>query len=121
MPASLTSPTVGFLLNLVAAIGADAFGVLGIGAKTRDHKGHLTPNGWIALIGLLVAALFAIGKSVYDFRTGEVTAVAKKKRNDLLLLSVRRNLYPMCGLKAIVNVSLDGDDSIIWCFLRPIA
>ena len=112
MLVSLTSPSVGFLLNLFAAIGAAAFGVLGIGAKTRDHNGHLTRNGWIALIGLLVAALFAIGKSIYDFKTGEDTALAEKKRNERLMLSVQRNLYPMRGLKATVNVSLDGDDSI---------
>ena len=37
--AFLTSSIFGFILNFLAGLAAAAFGILGIGAKIRDHAG----------------------------------------------------------------------------------
>lgn len=55
--AFLTSATVGFVLKLLAGLSGAAFGVLGLGAKTRDDEGKLTRQGWVALYGIIASLL----------------------------------------------------------------
>ena len=54
-----TSEMFGFLLKLFSGLAAAAFGMLGIGTKTREDDGRLTRNGKIALAGIIVAGLLA--------------------------------------------------------------
>lgn len=62
----LTSPTLGFVLKVFGGVTAAAFGVLGVGAETRDVLGRLNRKGWIALTGILVGGILAMGTSVYE-------------------------------------------------------
>ena len=105
-----TSETFGFLLKLFAGLATAAFGILGIGTETRDRQGKLTRNGWIALIGIVVAGLFAIGTSVYEFSNGQVKAEQDRLKSEQLLRSVRRGIYPFRGMT--VSYSLDFDQGI---------
>lgn len=108
----LTSPLVGFLLKLLGGLAAAAFGVLGVGVKTRNDNGELNRNGWVALVGILVGGVLAVGSSVYDFIGGQKKEADDRLRQERLMLSVQRNLYPMRGLKAEGEISLSGDSII---------
>jgi hypothetical protein len=105
----LTSETAGFLLKLFAGIAAAAFGMLGIGTKTREDDGKLTPSGRIALIGIVVAGLLAIGTSVYDFATGQKKAKEGREKSERLLLSVQRGIYPLKGISGEVRIEFTND------------
>ena len=87
-----TSDTFGFLLKLFSGLAAAAFGILGIGTKTREDNGRLTRNGKIALTGIIVAGFLAIGTSVYEFTTGQKQAEEAAKKSEKLMLSVQRGL-----------------------------
>lgn len=104
-----TSETAGFLLKLFAGIAAAAFGMLGIGTKTREDDGRLTTNGRIALIGIVVAGVLAIGTSVYDFATGQKKAQEDRKKSERLLLSVQRGIYPLKGISGEVRMRFTKD------------
>jgi hypothetical protein len=92
------SPLFGFLLKLVSGLAAAGFGLFGIGTKTRDDKGKLTRDGWIALIGVLVAGIIASVTSVYEFNAGQEKDRQESLRNHRLMLSVQRILYPIKGI-----------------------
>jgi hypothetical protein len=101
----LTSETFGFLLKVFAGLTAAGFGIFGIGTKTRKDDGRLSRNGWITLVGIVVAGSLAIGTSIYEFSSGQ-----KKQRDEQqkeresrlkgerLLLSVQRGIYPLKGI-----------------------
>jgi hypothetical protein len=93
------SSTFGFVLKLLAGVAAAAFGILGIGAKTRDDAGHLRREGKIALIGILVATLIGGVSTVYDFVTAQKTAEVERRKSERLMLSVQRGIYPLRGMK----------------------
>jgi hypothetical protein len=97
--AFFTLSTFGFVLKLLAGIAAAAFGILGIGAKTRDDAGHLRREGKIALVGILVATLIGGVSTVYDFVTAQKTAEVERRRSERLMLSVQRGIYPLHGMK----------------------
>jgi hypothetical protein len=105
----LTSETAGFLLKLFAGIAAAAFGILGVGTKTRQDDGKLTPSGRTALIGIVVAGILAIGTSVYDFATGQKKAKEDREKSERLLLSVQRGIYPLKGISGEVRVKFTKD------------
>jgi hypothetical protein len=104
-----TSPTFGFLLKLFAGLATAGFGLLGVGAKTREDNGHLNRSGWIALIGITVAGALAISTSVYEFATGQTKERADRRRSERLMLSVQRGVYPMRGVKVSFEMMLAGD------------
>lgn len=97
-------------MKLFAGLATAAFGILGIGTETRDRQGKLTRNGWIALVGIVVAGLFAIGTSVYEFSSGQVKAAQDRLKSEQLLRSMRRGIYPLRGMT--VSYSLDFDQGI---------
>jgi hypothetical protein len=103
----LTSPTFGFLLKLLAGLGAAVFGILGVGAETRDDNGRLTRTGWVALIGIVIAGVLAVSTSVYEFVTGQEKERAELLRNESILASVQRNLYPLHGVMASFQMQTD--------------
>jgi hypothetical protein len=114
------SSTLGFFLKLAMAIVGAAFGLLGVGAKTRDESGRLTPRGRIALLGLISTAGLAVAAQVYDFYVVERKAEADKirvqeelTRAGRLMLSVQRGIYPMRGLTADVELTLPNDNSVL--------
>jgi len=104
-----TSEMFGFLLKLFSGLAAAAFGMLGIGTKTREDDGRLTRNGKIALAGIIVAGLLGVGTSVYDFAAGQKKARDAAKESQLLMLSVQRGLYPLREMKLTVRVSMSED------------
>src|SRR3984893_9718605 len=99
----------GFLLKLFSGLAAAAFGMLGIGTKTREADGRFTRSGKIALVGIIVAGLLGVGTSVYDFATGQKKAREAAKKSQLLMLSVQRGLYPLREMKLAVRVSMSED------------
>lgn len=105
---ALTSETAGFLLKLFSGIAAAAFGMLGIGTKTREDNGAFTPNGRIALIGIVIAGLFAIGTSVYDFANGQQKARDDRLKNQRLMVSIQRGLYPLKDITADLTIDVAG-------------
>jgi hypothetical protein len=104
-----TSETFGFLLKLFSGFAAAAFGMLGIGTKTRNDDGSLTGNGWIALVGIIVAGVLAIGTSIYEFTTTATKAKVAQAQSEQLLLAVRRGIYPLKGIMADVTYRLGRD------------
>jgi hypothetical protein len=48
------------VVKAVGSISATAFGIYGIGAKTRKPDRSLTRAGWIALIGLTVSLIVTL-------------------------------------------------------------
>jgi hypothetical protein len=52
-------PLSDFFLKLFSGLAATAFGILGIGTKTRHDSGKLTKEGKVALADILIAG--AIG------------------------------------------------------------
>ena len=92
---SLTSPTTGFLLKLFGGLTAAAFGILGVGAKTREDDGRLNCKGLIALIGILVGGILALGTSVYEFAVSQQKERDDRRRSERLMLSIQRGVYPM--------------------------
>jgi len=88
------SPRFGFATKSLAAIAGAGFGILGVGAKTRDDAGKLTNKGWLALTGIVVAGVFALAASVNDYTSGKVKNEQERKRAERLLSSVQRGLYP---------------------------
>jgi hypothetical protein len=106
---SLTSPTVGFLLKVFAGLTTAAFGVLGVGAKTREDDGRLNRKGWIALIGILFGGVLAVGTSVYDFASGQEKEQADLRRSERLMLSVQSGVYPMRHMTVSFEMSLAND------------
>src|SRR5258708_2946331 len=95
----LGAPTMGFLLKLFAGLAALGFGILGVGAETRDAGGKLTRKGWIALIGIIVAGILALGTSISEFVAGQEKEQAERRHNERLMLSVQRNLYPLRSVR----------------------
>jgi hypothetical protein len=104
----LTTPLFGFLLKLFAGIATAAFGLLGIGATTRDAGGRLTPSGKTALVGILVAAFLALGSVVYDYSVAQKAAAAELQKSRHLLLSVQRGVYPLRDVSGEVTISFAG-------------
>ena len=106
---SLTSPAVGFLLKLFAGLTTAAFGILGVGVKTREDDGRLNQKGWIALIGILVGGILAVGTSVYEFASGQEKERADRRRSERLLLSVQSGVYPLRQIMASFELTLADD------------
>ena len=104
-----TSEIFGFLLKIFSGLAAAAFGILGIGTKTREDDGRLTRNGKIALTGIIVAAVLGVGTSIYDFATGQKKGREAAKKSQLLMLSVQRGLYPLREMKVKVRISISED------------
>ncbi len=94
----LTSSAFGFVLKLVAGIATAGFGILGIGAKTRDDAGRLTSEGKVALIGILISAIIGGASGVYDFVSGQRAAEVERQKSQRLMLSVQRGIYPLRGI-----------------------
>jgi len=105
----LTSPTVGFLLKLGSGVAAAGFGIFGIGATTRSADGLLTIKGKIALAGIVVAGMLAIGTTIFDFVAGQSAEQAARLRAERLLVSVQRGIYPMRQLRLSMDVSIGGE------------
>lgn len=118
--AFLTSPTVGFLLKLCSGIAAAGFGILGIGATTRSETGALTTKGKIALTGIVLAGVLAIGTSVFDFVSAESVERATRQRAERLLVSVQRGVYPMRGVRASLNVAITGKFEALTSYLTAL-
>jgi hypothetical protein len=104
-----TSDTFGFLLKLLTAVAAAAFGMLGIGTKVRNEDESLNGYGWTALVGIIVAGILAIGTSVYEFTTTAAKDKAAQAQTQQLLLAVRRGIYPLKGMNASFSLSFDQD------------
>jgi len=103
----LTSPSFGFVLKFVAAIAAAGFGIFGVGAKTREDNGQLNAKGRIAIYGIILAAILAVGTGIYDFNTGEEKARKEQQQTHQLLLSVRRGIYPLHGVQMSFRISIE--------------
>jgi len=117
---ALLSSTFGFVLKLVSGISAAAFGMLGIGTKTRDDDGALTRQGKIALSGVLVSLFIGATSSVYDFVTFQESARAEQQKSQRLLLSVQRALYPLRQMTAVFRVSFHKDFKELANFKREL-
>jgi hypothetical protein len=115
---ALRSSTFGFVLKLVSGISAAAFGILGIGTKTRDDDGALTRQGKIALIGILVSLFIGAASSVYDFAASQESARVEQQKSQRLLLSVQRALYPLRQTTAVFRVSFHKDFKELSIFKR---
>lgn len=100
-PALVGNSAFGLWTKIIAAIGAAAFGILGVGKDTR-LAGKLTRTGWIALIGIVVSGELALTSTFSDAISGE-------KKDRLLLVSVQRGVYPFRGLTLWMEVPLDKD------------
>jgi len=100
------SSTFGFLLKLFTGLAAALFGILGVGANVRDQNGRLNRKGWTALIGIVIAGLLAVATSVYDFIAGQRQDETARAKNEQLLLSVRRGIYPLRKMRVDINISL---------------
>jgi hypothetical protein len=106
---AFASPTVGFLLKLIAGVATAGFGILGIGAKTRDDSGRLTKEGTIALTGIVLSAFIGAASSVYDFTSAQRSAADERKKSERLLLSVQRGIYPLRGITGDVAIRFKND------------
>jgi type II secretory pathway pseudopilin PulG len=113
------SAAFGLLLKVCTGIAAAAFAILGVGAETRDKDGRLNTKGWIALVGILVAALLAIATASYEYRAEKQKAQiaglaeeAAKKESERLALDVKRNLYPLKGRTLAFNLTFDKTSKI---------
>jgi hypothetical protein len=98
----MTSTITGFLLKLLAALAAAAFGLMGIGTKTRENNGDLNRNGKIALIGIIVAGSLAVGNGYYEFITNQ-----QKEREDRL--RSERLMYPLKEITGEVRIGFAQD------------
>src|SRR5438093_2912777 len=105
----LKSDTFGFYFKVVSGLAATVFGMLGIGTKTREDNGKLTRNGKIALTGIIVSGICALGSSVYEFTTSQERGREEREKSQRLMLSVQRGIYPLRDLKMSVEISLDRD------------
>jgi hypothetical protein len=105
----LTSDAFGFVLKIFSGLAASGFGMLGIGTKTRNDDGSLTRNGWIALVGIVVAGILALGTSLYEFTTSQEKTKAAQAQSQQLILSVRRGIYPLKGITASFDIYFDQD------------
>jgi hypothetical protein len=105
----LTSATFGFLLKFFTTIAAAGFGILGIGAKTRDDNGRLTKNGKIALWGIIVSAMLAGAAAVYEFTKGQREAAVERRKGQRLLLAVERGVYPFRGVTTDLTIDITKD------------
>jgi len=103
----LTSPTFGFLLKLFAGLATAGFGMMGIGVETREANGQLNRKGHIALIGIIVSGILAVGTSIYEFGAGLKKEQEELKRSQRLLSSVERGLYPLRGMKVSFRLRID--------------
>jgi hypothetical protein len=110
---ALNSPLVGFLLKLFAGLAAAGFGILGIGTTTRTSTGSLNKNGKIALFGICVAGLLAIGTSVNDFASQQAAEREEIARNQRLLENVEYTEYPLRGLRSSFEVMLPNNRSTV--------
>jgi hypothetical protein len=109
----LTSDAFGFVLKLVSGISTAIFALYGIGVKTReDNDGPLTKAGKIALTGVLVSAAIGGASASYDFYSGQSKQEAERQTNERLMLSVRRGIYPLKGMRADVTYRLGGNAHI---------
>src|SRR5450631_104809 len=100
----------GFLLKLLSGLASAAFGMMGVGAETRDKTSNkLTRKGWIALTGVIVSGLIGIVTAVYEHHAEDAKAQREKLRNEQLILSVRRGIYPLRGITAAFDLDFDQD------------
>jgi hypothetical protein len=99
------SPSFGLATKVLAAIAAGGFGLLGVGKDTRI-AGKLTPTGWIALVGIVVAAEFALAATLSDYSASKTKDEQELKRSDKLLSSVERGTYPFRGIRANITIPL---------------
>lgn len=109
----LTSASFGFLLKLLSGLATAAFGILGIGTKTREENGKLTRNGRIALVGILIAAFLAVGTNVYEFavnRKKEIQqdniALQGRADTEQIKLDLSRLRYPFKGITLGFSLSI---------------
>jgi hypothetical protein len=105
----LTSPAFGFYVKFIAGFAAAGFGLMGVGAKTRNDDNSLTGKGRIALVGILVSGLFAAASVTYDYFVAQKAARSETEKSRRLLLSVQRGIYPLRGIKANFVVRLSKD------------
>jgi len=105
----LTSPAFGFYVKFIAGFAAAGFGLMGVGAKTRNDDNSLTSKGRIALVGILVSGFFAAASVTYDYFVAQKAARSEAERSQRLLLSVQRGIYPLRGIKANFAVRLSKD------------
>jgi hypothetical protein len=104
--AFFSSPsTFGLILKLCTSIAAAGFGIFGIGTKTRDDNGRILRNGWIALIGIVVAGLLALATALNDYKVEQAkdkaareAEQAKSKTTQEINLGVQRGIYPLKGV-----------------------
>lgn len=108
----IKSDAFGFLLKLFAGLAAAAFGILGIGAKTRDETGKLTRSGWIALAGILMAGGLAVSTNVYEFVSEQQKARAERRKSERLMLSVQRGIFPFRGITVTFTLMISADSDL---------
>lgn len=106
---ALTSPFVGFLIKCIAGVATAYFGLIGIGAKTREDDGSLTPKGRLALIGFLVSGTLALGSVCYDYFSAQKAARNELEKSQRLLLSVERGIYPLRNINGDITFNLSKD------------
>jgi hypothetical protein len=85
-------------------LAAAAFGLLGIGKKTRDDSGKLTRNGKIALTGIVLAGALAVSTSVYDFVAAQARAEQERAKSERLFRSVQEGLYPFKDVGGSIKI-----------------
>ncbi len=94
---------------MFAGVTTAAFGILGVGTKTREDDGRLNRKGWIALIGVLVGGILAVGTSVYEFASGQEKERSDRRRSERLMLSVQSGVYPLRQVTVSFEMSLPND------------
>jgi len=104
-----TSPAFGFCVKLLAGIAAVGFGLMGVGAQTRNDDDSLTTKGWVALVGIVVSGALALASVTYDYFVGQRAAKADAQKSQRLLLSVQRGIYPLRGITADFAVKMVRD------------
>jgi hypothetical protein len=81
----------GVIADVVKAIGAvfsAAFGIYGIGAKTRNDDSSLTRAGWVATLGIILSLIVTLVAQILDGRAGAKKSEAETQRFENLTSDV---------------------------------
>jgi hypothetical protein len=88
------------ILKVITILVTAFFGIFGSFVNFRDRTGRITRNGWIGLLGVIVAGLSAACLQLYSEAQQEKSTLA-------MLTEINRTLHPLPGLK--VGYSLRPD------------
>jgi hypothetical protein len=87
-------------LKVITILATAFFGIFGSLVNFRDRTGRITRNGWIGLVGVIVAGLSAACLQLYS--------EAQQEKSTLTMLTeINRILHPLPGLR--VSYSLRPD------------